>query len=517
MTVQLALDSPIVLLRKNSRNNEQKMILLPYYQGKKVGVVGLGKSGMATIAALEASGAEVLAWDDGLARKGGSPVTLTTLEEWPWAEMADLILSPGVPLTHPQPHAAVTLAKQHGVRVIGDVELLLTACPEATVIAITGTNGKSTTTALIGHMLAQAGRRIEVGGNLGTPVLSFQPLGKGDIYVLELSSYQLELLDKAHIHCSCFLNITPDHLDRHGSMEGYVNAKKNIFRHPQPGDVAIIGIDDAYSEAVARELMAGGKRRVIPVGVSERVTQGIDVKEGMLQDKTVLTPTPTLPPQGGGSEASPLEGGRLEGGDVQKSITIDLTPCLALKGSHNWQNAAVAYAACRFAGLSVEEITRGLQNFPGLSHRMERIGTVRGVTFVNDSKATNADATAKALGSYASMYWIAGGLPKEGGITTLGNYFPRIRHAFLIGQAAEAFAQTLEGHVPYTMCGTLEVATRKAAELAWREQALSFHGSAELVVLLSPACASWDQWPSFEVRGDAFRSYVQSLMKEQAA
>ena len=490
------------------------MILLPHYKGKKVGVVGLGKSGMATIAALEASGAEVLAWDDGLAKKGDSLVTLTPLEAWPWAEVADLILSPGVPLTHPAPHEAVTLAKQHGVRVIGDVELLLTACPEATVIAITGTNGKSTTTALIGHMLAQAGRRIEVGGNLGTPVLSFAPLGAGDMYVLELSSYQLELLDKAHIHCGCFLNITPDHLDRHGSMEGYVNAKKNIFRHPQPGDVAIIGVDDAYCEAVARELIAAGERRVIPVGVTEHVTQGIEVTDGRLIVKTgPLTPSgregqeQPSPPRGEGGVSAPGEG----------AGAIDLTPCLALKGAHNWQNAAVAYAACRFAGLTPTQIEAGLKSFPGLAHRMERIGTVRGVTFVNDSKATNADATAKALGSYESMYWIAGGLPKEGGISTLGAYFPRIRHAFLIGQAAEDFAQTLDGHVPYTLCGTLEVATRKAAEMAWREQSPSSRDAAEPVVLLSPACASWDQWPNFEVRGDAFRAYIHALTKELAA
>lgn len=458
------------------------MILLPHYQGKKVGVVGLGKSGMATIASLEASGAEVLAWDDGLAVKGGSPVTLTPLEEWPWTELADLILSPGVPLTHPQPHASVRLAKQHNVRVIGDVELLLTACPEATVIAITGTNGKSTTTALIGHILQQAGRRIEVGGNLGTPVLSFSPLGAGDIYVLELSSYQLELLDQARIHCGCLLNITPDHLDRHGTMDGYVSAKRRMFVHQHAGDTAIIGVDDAYCEAVARELIAAGQRKVIPVGIRERVANGVEVKNGMLTDHCGAAP-----------------------------LSIDLSPCLALKGSHNWQNAAVAYAACRYVGLGVEQIEAGLHSFPGLAHRMERVGSQRGVTFVNDSKATNADAAAKALGSYDSIYWIAGGLPKEGGITSLGMFFPRIRHAFLIGQAAEAFADTLKGHVPYTLCGTLDVATRAAAEMAWKDAA------SVATVMLSPACASWDQWANFEARGDAFRAYVASLLAEQAA
>lgn len=457
------------------------MILLPHYKGKKVGVVGLGKSGMATIAALEASGAKVLAWDDGLEKKSGSPVTLTPLDAWPWSEIADLILSPGVPLTHPKPHEAVALAKQHGVRVIGDVELLLTACPEATVIAITGTNGKSTTTALIGHILTQAGRRIEVGGNLGTPVLSFAPLGVGEIYVLELSSYQLELLDKVRIHCGCFLNITPDHLDRHGTMEGYVNAKKNIFLCQHPGDTCIISVDDAYTEAVAREFLARGDRRVVPVAVKERASQGIDVKRGMLIDGTNTAP-----------------------------LAIDLSPCLALKGEHNWQNGAVAYAACRFAGLTVEQIETGLESFPGLAHRMERVSTLHGVTFVNDSKATNADAAAKALGSYDNIYWIAGGLPKEGGITTLGAYFPRLRHVFLIGQAAEEFAHTLEGHVPYTHCGTLDVATHKAAQMAWDDNL------SHATVMLSPACASWDQWPNFEVRGHAFREYVQTLEKERA-
>ncbi|MBY0354608.1 MAG: UDP-N-acetylmuramoyl-L-alanine--D-glutamate ligase [Rickettsiales bacterium] len=487
------------------------MILLPHYKSKKVGVVGLGKSGMATIAALEASGAQVLAWDDGLAKKGDSPVMLTPLEAWPWEQIADLILSPGVPLTHPQPHAAVILAQQHGVRIIGDVELLLTACPHATVIGITGTNGKSTTTALIGHILqSSAGRRIQVGGNLGTPVLSFEPLAAGDIYVLELSSYQLELLDEARIHVGCLLNITPDHLDRHGSMEGYVQAKQRMFVHQHVGDTAIIGVDDAYTEAVAHELIAAGQRMVIPVGVKARVAQGIEVRAGVLRDGSAVTP---LQPPGGDLTPSPSRGEGWGGGALEITSdgdTLDLTPCLALKGAHNWQNAAVAFAACRAVGILPDVIADGLRSFPGLAHRMERVMSIQHVTFVNDSKATNADAAAKALGSYDSIYWIAGGLPKEGGISTLGQFFPRIRHAFLIGQAAEAFAKTLDGHVPYTLCGTLEVATQHAARMALAHATPS-------AVLLSPACASWDQWPNFEARGEAFRQYAQALEKERAA
>lgn len=292
-------------------------------------------------------------------------------------------------------------------------------------------------------------------------------------FVLEMSSFQLDLMQTVHFNAAVWLNITPDHLDRHGDMEGYIAAKKHIFERQAAGDVAIIGIDDAYSEAVARELIAGGKQTVVPVTVGGKASHGIEVADGILLDR-------------------------------RDNTRIDLNTG-KLKGAHNWQNIAAAYAACRGAGVNTEIISQAILSFGGLEHRMEWVKSAGGATFVNDSKATNADSTSKALAAYPSdIYWIAGGRPKAGGITTLGQYFPRIAHAYLLGEAEEEFAGTLQGHIPFTRCGTLEAATRKAAEDALR--------AGKGVVLLSPACASWDQWPNFEARGQAFKEYVKEIV-----
>ncbi len=449
------------------------MIPLNAYHGKKMGVFGLGKAGQAAVAALAASGVEVYADDD----KAQDAVAQTPYVRWPWQEISALVLSPGVPLTHPAPHGVVQMARAAGCPIIGEVELLQQACPQAIKIGITGTNGKSTTTALIGHILSQAGKAPQVGGNLGTPALALEPLGAEGIYVLEMSSFQLDLMYSVRFSVAVWLNITPDHLDRHGSMEGYVAAKQHVFERQQTGDCAIIGIDDAYSEAVARTLMAQSKANVIPLTVEGKAAQGIEVQEGILTDR-------------------------------RDGTSIDLRSCKGLKGAHNWQNAAAAYAACRTLGVSAETIAQALLSFSGLAHRMEWVLVENGVVFINDSKATNADSTAKALAAYPeNIYWIIGGRPKAGGITSLGHFFPRIRHAYLLGEAEAEFAATLEGHVPYTCCGTLEVATRQACADAQKAGAG--------VVLLSPACASWDQWPNFEVRGEAFKRYVQTFTKEQ--
>lgn len=443
------------------------MIPLTAYQGKKIGVFGLGKAGQAAFAALAACGAEIFADDD----RPLEGIAQTPYRDWPWQVLEMLLLSPGVPLTHPAPHGVVLAARAAGCPVAGEVELLQRACPHATKIGITGTNGKSTTTALIGHILAHAGRLPQVGGNLGTPALALAPLGEGGVYVLEMSSYQLDLMQSVHFNVAVWLNITPDHLDRHGDMEGYVAAKRHVFARQQAGDCAIIGVDDAYSEAVARALIAEKTRNVIPVTVGGKAAEGIEVHDGLLLDRR--------------------DGARL-----------DLNGCKGLRGAHNWQNAACAYAACRAVGVESGIIAQAMQGFPGLEHRMEHVREQAGVAFVNDSKATNADSTSKALAAYpADIYWILGGRPKAGGIASLGAYFPRIAHAYLIGEAEDAFAETLEGHVPYTRCGTLEVATRRAAEDALK--------AGKGVVLLSPACASWDQWPNFEVRGQAFKAYVE--------
>jgi UDP-N-acetylmuramoylalanine--D-glutamate ligase len=360
--------------------------------------------------------------------------------------------------------------------VLGEVELLYRTHPNATFVGITGTNGKSTTTALIGHIMEMAGMHPQVGGNLGTPALALTCGDETETplppFILEMSSYQLDLTHSVRFHAAILLNLSPDHLERHGDMEGYMEAKRRIFAHQTREDVAIIGIDDAYCESLARQCVAAGKQTVIPITLRDKSAQGIEVKNALLQDR-------------------------------RDGTKIDLSACKGLRGAHNWQNAAAAYAACRHLGVAPEVIAAGCASFPGLAHRMEWVLESGGVVCINDSKATNADSTANALAAYENIYWIAGGRPKSGGIASLARFFPRIRHAYLLGEAEAEFAATLEGHVPYTRCGTLKQATACALEAA--------RAAGGGVVLLSPACASWDQWPNFEVRGDAFKEYARKL------
>ena len=480
------------------------MIPLTQYANQKIGVFGLGKAGEATVAALLAGGAEVYAWDDRsspspLVGEGGrsththvlNPLNVPPLPNpppqggrgllrtcnfstWPWAELKALILSPGIPLTHPKPHEVVEYARKANCPIIGDIELLYNACPKARYVAITGTNGKSTTTTLIAHILQSAGLTIEVGGNLGTAALSLKPLGAEGIYVLELSSYQLDLVKTTRFNIAAFLNVTPDHLDRHGDMQGYIAAKKHIFERQTAEDTAVIAVDDEYTREVASgQRSAASKVKVVRVSAQSEMAD-IYVKNGELID--------------------PLAAGRWP-----------LTAISTLTGKHNWQNAAVAYAVCRACGVAPEVIYKAMQSFSGLRHRLQLAATIGNVRFINDSKATNADATANALAPYNEIYWILGGKPKAGGISTLGDYFPHIVHAFLIGAAEDEFAQTLEGKVPYTRCRTLDVAVKKAAEMAFKD------GKKNAVVLLSPACASFDQFKSFEERGDIFCQLVSEL------
>ena len=454
------------------------MLNLPYAKGKTYGVIGLGKSGRAVVAALLGSGAQVVAWDDTDATRTQRAAEFPALNilpfrEWPWASMVSLVMSPGIALNFPTLHPAVAQARKAGVEIIGDIELLFRAAPEALYIAITGTNGKSTTTTLIGHLLAACGKQVEVGGNLGRPVMEFSRLGKGGIYVLELSSYQLELLKTFRAHVAVWLNISPDHLDHHGSMEAYVSAKRHIFDRQGKRDLAVIGVDDTTSGQVCRQLQAGRQQSVIPISAEQRLGSGVFVLRGKLVNTFGL---------------APAEG--------------DIANVKSLQGEHNGQNAAAAYAACYGIGCQHADMIAAMQTYPGLAHRMQWLGETNGVQYVNDSKATNADAAEKALRTYDGIYWILGGVAKEGGIESLVPYFDKIRHAYLIGEATEAFAATLEGHVAYTRCGTLEkavAAARKAAEQA---------GAG--VVLLSPACASFDQFANFEVRGDAFMKLVEA-------
>jgi UDP-N-acetylmuramoylalanine--D-glutamate ligase len=320
-----------------------------------------------------------------------------------------------------------------GVEVIGDIELLYRAAPEATYVAITGTNGKSTTTTLIAHVLTACGKQVEVGGNLGRPVLDFPALGKGGIYVLELSSYQLDLVKTFRAQVAVWLNISPDHIDHHGSMEAYIEAKRHIFLHQTKRDVAVVAVDDPSSGEQCRKLQIGRQQSVIPVSAKQKLGGGIWVSHGILTNNFGLM-----------------------------ELRGDISKVKALQGEHNWQNAAAAYAACFSAGCQHNDIIAGIQTYPGLAHRMQWLGVKHGVTYVNDSKATNADAAEKALRTYDDMYWILGGVAKEGGIESLAPYFPKIRHAYLIGEASDAFAKILEGKVAYTKCGTLDVAFEAA-------------------------------------------------------
>lgn len=457
------------------------MINLFYMDGLPVAVMGLGKSGLATAEALARSGADVWVWDDNEASrktaeaKGYRVVDLNTAD---LSELTTVVWSPGIPHTHPKPHPVAVRAREAGLEIVCDIELLARSERDAAYIGITGTNGKSTTTTLVGHIMRNAGRKVAVGGNLGTPALTFEPMGGGGSYVLEMSSYQLELTFSITFDVAVLLNITPDHLARHGGMDGYVAAKTLVFHRQTKPRTAVIGVDDAHCRKIYEDLVAAGDQRVWPISAEGRVPGGVYAEAGWLVDDTE--------------------------GNAER--VADLAGFPALLGKHNWQNAAAAYAACKAAGVPVPAILAAMATFPGLAHRQQLVRTIGDVRFVNDSKATNADATEKALATFDPIYWILGGQAKDTGLAGLEPYMGRVRHAFLIGEATEPFAQWLEANkVPHTRCGTLDVAVRDAARMALADQ------RPNACVLLSPACASWDQFANFEKRGEAFAEAVNAL------
>ncbi|MBD9372904.1 UDP-N-acetylmuramoyl-L-alanine--D-glutamate ligase [Rhizobium sp. ARZ01] len=456
------------------------MIPVTTLRNKNVALFGLGGSGLATAQALAAGGAKVVAWDDNpdsVAKAASEGLVTADLRQIDWNGISAFILSPGVPLTHPKPHWSVDLARAAGVEIIGDVELFVRErrayAPDCPFIAITGTNGKSTTTALIAHILKSSGRDTQLGGNIGTAVLTLDPPKAGRFFVVECSSYQIDLAPTINPSAGILLNLTPDHLDRHGTMQHYADVKERLVAG---SDTAIIAVDDTFTTLIADRIERSGARVV-------RVSRRQPLADGLY-----------------------AEGARLllaQGGTARE--IADLSDIQTLRGGHNAQNAAAAIAACVAVGVSEDEIRAGLASFPGLKHRMQPVGRKASAVFVNDSKATNADAAAPALSSYDRIYWIAGGLPKEGGITSLSGFFPRIAKAYLIGEAAAAFAATLGETVPYEISGTLERAVLHAAADAEKDEA------GPVAVLLSPACASFDQYKNFEVRGDAFVGHVATL------
>jgi UDP-N-acetylmuramoylalanine--D-glutamate ligase len=456
------------------------MIPVTTLAGKKVALFGLGGSGSATAKALIAGGADVTAWDDNpdsVAKAASEGITTADLHTIDWSAQALFVLSPGVPLTHPKPHWTVDLARAAGVDIVGDVELFVRErrahAPDCPFIAITGTNGKSTTTALIAHILKSSGRDTQLGGNIGTAVLTLDPPKSERYFVVECSSYQIDLAPTLNPSAGILLNLTPDHLDRHGTMQHYADVKERLVAG---SDVAVVGVDDSHSALIADRIERAGVKVV-------RISRRNVLADGIYAEGTKLI-------QAAGGAMLPF---------------VDLDGIQTLRGSHNAQNAAAAVAACLAVGVSAEDIRAGLASFPGLKHRMQPIGRRGNVVFVNDSKATNADAAAPALSSYNRIYWIAGGLPKAGGITTLAPYFPRIAKAYLIGEAAAEFAATLGEAAPYEISGTLERAVAHAAADAEKDE------TGPVAVMLSPACASFDQYKNFEVRGDAFVGHVAAL------
>ena len=452
-----------------------------------IAVFGLGGSGCATVHALMAGGAKVTAWDDDTHARSEATnenIPLADLKDADWSNFSALVLSPGVPLTHPTPHTVVKRAEDAGCCVIGDIELLAENIDTAVSIGVTGTNGKSTTSALLHHILQANGVSVQIGGNFGPPVLGLAPPTPNETIVLELSSYQLDLTHMATFDIAVLLNITPDHLDRHGDMADYVAAKKRIFRTGLGArhQIAVIGVDGKYGCDAIRELADNNSWQVIPVSVESRVADGISVIDGELHD----------------ADGTTCAIGHID----------------TLRGRHNWQNAAAAWAAARARGLTPAQIASAFDTYPGLPHRLEAVREIDGIRYINDSKATNGEAAARALSSFANIYWIAGGVAKEDGLTPTEPYLNHVRHAFLIGESADAFATLLDGKVPVTISGDLTTAVKDAERCVAGN--LNNHPDAP-VVLLSPACASFDQYEDFALRGDHFRDLVASIRTEGSA
>jgi len=455
------------------------------FAGRRFAVMGLGSAGLAAATRLAAWGAEVTAWDDQEVRREAARaagVTVADLAARPLAGTHALVLSPGIPHRLPAPHPVAAKAMAEAVPIVADVELLFRAVratgSRARFLGVTGTNGKSTTTALTAHILRRAGLPTEAGANLGPPALSLNILGSEGVYCLEMSSYMLERLATIRFDAAAMLNLSADHLDRHGDMAGYAAAKQHIFDRQDATCTAVVGVDDPHAAAMA-EALAAGPARLVRISGRGVLRGGVYVAHGRVVDDRGAFP-------------------------VRLASLVGST---TLPGTHNAQNAAAAAALAAAVGVGANEIADGIGSFPGLPHRQEQVAEVAGVRFVNDSKATNADAAARALGCYRRVFWIAGGRPKEGGIAPLAPFFPAIAHAYLIGEAAEGFAATLAAAgVPHTVSATLDRAVEQAFAAARAE--------APSVVLLSPACASFDQFRDFEARGEAFAAQARALAAE---
>lgn len=454
--------------------------------GKPVLVFGLGRTGLSVIKALKKAGAVIVAGDDNaqnLSLVKGMGVELLEGNERAFSDYAFLLLSPGIPLTHPQPHDIVLKAQAADIDIICDIELFYRIFPDRKTIGVTGTNGKSTSTTLMHHILQECGKSAQLGGNIGTAVFDLDISDENSWIILEISSFQIDLCPTFRPDISVILNLTPDHIDRHGDIEHYMEVKERIIELSKSStdNLAIICSDDDHTQRIYDRAKDLALRDVIEVSTLKSLSDGVYVADEWLYDAS-----------------------------KEDEIKIgDLSTISSLRGIHNYQNAACAYAVLRNVGIASEDIWRAMNSFRGLNHRQYLVRTMNGVSYVNDSKSTNAASAAVALGCRQNVYWIVGGRQKKTGLDGLESFFTHVKHVFLIGESTEDFAKWFDNYgVDYTRCYNLEKAVAGSHEMAQENRGQP--GGAG-VVLLSPACASFDQFKSFEDRGDKFTDFVNSL------
>ena len=423
--------------------------------GKIVGVLGLGRSGMAAAASLSAGGAEIYLHDDH-SKPDDIPTNahLADWQDWPWDDIDMMVISPGIPHLYPAPHPCAAHANDHAIPIISEIEVAMMAAPAAQIVAITGTNGKSTTTALIGHCLANAGWPVAVGGNIGTAACGLDDPGDKGVIVLELSSYQLETTPSLRADCAVLINISPDHLDRHNGFDGYVEAKARILSAVNKDGVAVIGTGDTHVRALAQNAAASGIRTI------------------------------TI--------------------DADRTGAHDTCDNIALRGSHNAENVAIARAVLAHLDMDDAAINAGIDSFAGLPHRMQQVASNDQINFINDSKATNGVAAAKSLSAFDNIYWIAGGKAKEDGLDAVQDALDNVVATYLIGASANEFAKSLDGRMPITMCGDI----KRATHAAYKDASASGDPA---TILLAPAAASFDQFASFVDRGNEFAAIARDL------
>jgi UDP-N-acetylmuramoylalanine--D-glutamate ligase len=434
-------------------------------ENKKVGIFGLGVSGAITATTLIKAGVDVIIWDENHKSRESisskiDPALFCDIGGKRWLEVDTLILSPGIPLNHPALQKIVMLSKQSHREIICDIELFVREkAKQAIFIGITGTNGKSTTTALMNHILESCGKTSEVGGNIGKPIMGLWD-SNAEYYCVELSSYQLDLIKASRFNVAILLNVTPDHIERHGSFEQYTETKERIFLNQHPGDIKIIGVDNKNSNAIYNKMVAT-LERAIAISSSQILQRGVCVLDGMIY----------------------ASGKKYQLGELEY-----------LRGEHNAENIAACFACAISVGLKAEEVIEAIKTFRGLPHRMQYLGEIAGVKYINDSKATNAEAAVKSLASFNNIHWIVGGRAKGDDLSTISPFTSKIKRAYLIGESIGLFRDLLNGKVDMSESGFLKVAFKEAVGNAVPGD----------VILLSPACSSYDQWKNFEQRGEAF-------------